>query len=128
MQRLYGKSVLIEPGSIAIQYTWAVPCNIKGSRSYYTISFYCLPLEGADGYELQISTAENFAKNKTKTFNVKKDGKLGSADVSPTTFQICCITGFVLTNLWDRQNFTDNGHTTASILGVYLTKCNNNGG
>ena len=69
------RSVLIEPGSIAIQYTWAVPCNIKGSRSYYTISFYCLPLEGADGYELQISTAENFAKNKTKTFNVKKDGK-----------------------------------------------------
>ena len=29
----------------------------------------------ADGYELQISTAENFAKKKTKTFNVKKDGK-----------------------------------------------------
>ncbi|HBZ63175.1 MAG TPA: hypothetical protein DEO89_00855, partial [Lachnospiraceae bacterium] len=69
------RSVLVEPGSIAIQYTWAVPYNITGGRSYYTISFYCLPLEGADGYELQISTAENFAKDETKTFTVKKNGK-----------------------------------------------------
>ena len=70
------RSVLIEPGSIESQYTWAVPDITKSTRKGYTISFCCLPLEGADGYELQVSSSKKYASKKTKTFTMKKTGKL----------------------------------------------------
>ncbi len=72
-----GTAVVTEPGSIKTQYTWAVLDRLKSTRkkSVFNGTFHCLRLKGADGYELQVSSAKKFTKKTAKTFAVKKDGK-----------------------------------------------------